>query len=99
MKMHLRNGNGKMNRRKLPGVATASKRLADGSKRKYYYAWRGGPMLKGEDGAPLQPKDPQFVVAYAAAHAERIKPASGSMFSLIAAYKLTTEFTGLTEKT
>jgi hypothetical protein len=29
-KIRLKNGNGKMNRRKLPGVATASKRLADG---------------------------------------------------------------------
>ena len=88
-----------MNRRKLPGVATASKRLADGTRRKYYYAWRGGPMLKADDGTPLAPNDPQFAVAYAAAHAERKKPATGSMFSLIAAYKITTEFTGLTEKT
>jgi hypothetical protein len=88
-----------MHRRKLPGVATASKRLADGTRRKYYYAWRGGPMLKAEDGTPLAPKDPQFVVAYAAAHAERTKPVTGSMFSLIAAYKITTEFTGRAETT
>ena len=47
-----------MNRRKLPGVATASKRLADGTRRKYYYAWRGGPMLKGEDGAKAQEAPP-----------------------------------------
>jgi integrase len=88
-----------MNRRKLPGVATASKRLADGTRRRYFYAWRGGPMLKGEDNTPLLPNDPQFAVAYAAAHAERKKPASGSMFSLIAAYKITTEFTGRAETT
>jgi hypothetical protein len=59
----------------------------------------GGPMLKAEDGTPLAPKDPQFVVAYAAAHAERTKPVTGSMFSLIAAYKITTEFTGRAEAT
>lgn len=88
-----------MNRRKLPGVATASKRLADGTRRKYFYAWRGGPMLKAEDGTPLQPNDPQFVVAYAAAHAERKKPASGNLFSLIAAFKASTEYTGLADKT
>jgi len=88
-----------MNRRKLPGVATASKRLADGTRRKYYYAWRGGPMLKSEDGVPLAPKDPQFSVAYAAAHAERTKPVTGSMFSLIAAYRISTEFTGRAEVT
>lgn len=88
-----------MNRRKLPGVATASKRLADGSRRKYYYAWRGGPMLKAEDGTPLAPKDPAFIVAYTAAHAERKKPATGTMFSLIAAYKIASEFTGRAEVT
>jgi len=88
-----------MKRGKLPGVATASKRLADGTKRKYYYAWRGGPMLKADDGTPLLPKDPQFVVAYAAAHAERKKPAQGTLFSLIAAYKSSTEFTGRAEVT
>jgi hypothetical protein len=38
----------------LPGLATATKTLADGSRRKYFYAWRGGPMLKDEHGTPLQ---------------------------------------------
>jgi hypothetical protein len=42
----------------LPGLATASKTLADGSKQKYFYAWRGGPMLKDADGKPLQIGDP-----------------------------------------
>jgi integrase len=76
-----------------------AKRLADGTRRKYYYAWRGGPLLKADDGAPLAPNDPQFAVAYAAAHAERKKPVSGSMFSLIAAYRISTEFTGRAEST
>ena len=83
----------------LPGLATASKRLADGTKQKYYYAWRGGPMLKDEHGKPLKLGDPQFVVAYSAAHAERKKPATGTMFSLIAAFKASSEFTTLSEKT
>jgi hypothetical protein len=43
--------------------------------------------LKAEDGTPLQPNDPQFVVAYAAAREARRKPATGTLFSLIAAYK------------
>src|ERR1700678_1851675 len=97
--MPSKNGNGNMNRRKLPAVATGSKRLADGTRRKYYYAWRGGPLLKADDGAPLAPNDPQFAVAYAAAHAERKEPVSGSMFSLIAAYRISTEFTGRAEVT
>jgi len=88
-----------MNRRKLPGVACATKRLADGTRRKYFYAWRGGPLLAANDGTPLQPNDPQFHVAYAAAHAERKKPSVGNLFSLVAAFKSSTEFTGLADKT
>jgi hypothetical protein len=38
-------------------------------------------MLKSADGTPLQIGDPAFVVAYAAAHAERKKPAAVSMIS------------------
>jgi integrase len=88
-----------MNRRKLPGVASASKRLADGTHRKYYYAWRGGPLLKAADGTPLEPGDPAFHVAYAAAHAARRKPAAGTLFTLIAAFKASSEFTRLSDST
>jgi integrase len=88
-----------MNRRKLPGVASATKRLADGTRRRYYYAWRGGPMLKAEDGTPLRPGDPAFHIAYTAAHAARRKPATGTLFSLVVVFKASSEFTGLSEKT
>jgi integrase len=89
-----------MNRRKLPGVASATKVLADGTRRKYYYAWRGGPMLKSADGKPLAPSDPEFFTTYTTAHRERKKPASGgTLFSLISAFKASTEFTGLAERT
>jgi hypothetical protein len=36
----------------LKGLNFATKRLADGTLRKYYYAWRGGPLLRGEPGTP-----------------------------------------------
>lgn len=88
-----------MRRGKLPGIATATKRLADGTRRRYFYAWRGGPLLAGEKGEPLQPNDSQFVVAYARAHEQRRKPATGTLFSLIAAFRSSTEFTALAEKT
>lgn len=83
----------------LPGLAVASKRLADGSRRKYFYAWRSGPLLKDADGAPLQLGDPQLVVAYAAAHTGRKKPAQGTLFTLIALYKTTSEFIKRAERT
>jgi integrase len=55
---------------------------------------------KGEDGTPLQPGDPAFHVAYTEAHAARRKPATGTLFSLIAAFKTSSEFTGIrSEKT
>jgi integrase len=42
----------------LKGIDTAVKRLADGSTRSYYYAWRGGPRLNGEPGSA------EFVASY-----------------------------------
>jgi integrase len=87
------------NSKLLPGLASASKTLANGSRQKYFYAWRGGPMLKSDAGVPLQPDDPQFFVVYTAAHADRKRPATGTLFSLIAAYKTSSDFTKLAPRT
>lgn len=84
---------------KWPGVAKTAKKLADGSRREYFYAWRGGPLLKGDDGMPLQPSDPMFVVAYTEAHKARRQPQAGTMFNLIAMFKASSEFTSLADKT
>ena len=86
-------------RKALPGVASATKKLADGTRRKYYYAWRGGPLLKAKDGTPLRPEDPRFFVAYTDAHRARRVPMQGTLFILIALYRSSTEFTSLSEKT
>jgi integrase len=40
----------------------------------------------------MQPRDPMFHVAYAKAHEARKTPAAGAMFSLIAAYKASSDF-------
>lgn len=76
----------------LPGLAIATKRLADGSRRKYCYAWRGGPLLKKPDGTPLQIGDPQIVVAYVNALEARKKPTAETMLSLVSAYKASSDF-------
>lgn len=36
----------------LKGVHTTYKRLADGTVKKYYYAWKGGPRIDAEPGTP-----------------------------------------------
>src|SRR5205085_2814055 len=86
-------------RKHLTGIASATKKLADGSRRRYYYAWRGGPLLKAGDGTPLQPEDPRFFVAYTDAHRARKMPMQGTLFSLIALYRSSAEFTSLADKT
>lgn len=35
----------------LKGIHSSIKKLSDGTKRTYYYAWRGGPRLEGEPGS------------------------------------------------
>jgi hypothetical protein len=36
----------------LKGINSITKRLADGTPRTYWYAWKGGPPLRGEPGTP-----------------------------------------------
>jgi len=47
----------------------------------YYYAWRGGPRLRGEPGSP------EFMASYQAAIENRRTPDTGRFRSLIALYK------------
>lgn len=83
----------------LKGIAKTTKTLADGSKRTYYYAWRGGPLLKTPEGTPLQPTDPEFHVAYTTAHAARKQRPEGNVGSLVQLFRDSAEFKGLAEKT
>jgi integrase len=79
----------------LKGIDTAVKRLADGSTRTYYYAWRGGPRLNGEPGAP------EFVASYNTAIASRPLPSRGgsTVESLVDAYLDSQDFLTLRERT
>lgn len=49
----------------LKGLAKSVKKLASGEKRVYWYAWRGGPLLKGEPGSQ------EFMQSHADALAKR----------------------------
>jgi integrase len=55
----------------------------------YYYAWRGGPRLRGEPGSP------EFIESYSDAHANRIAPDNGRFRSLVMLYKSSTAYKDL----
>lgn len=59
----------------------------------YFYAWRGGPRLKGAPGSP------EFIASYAAALESR-KPADDNrMRALVALYRASPAYTGLADTT
>jgi integrase len=76
------------------GLNFTNKRLADGSTRTYWYAWRGGPLLTGEPGTP------EFEQSWQEAAAQKAKAPEGTLQSLFDYFQTTTEFTnGIEERT
>jgi integrase len=77
-----------MVRVRLKGVASAKRKLPDGSTQTYYYAWRGGPRLMGEPGSP------EFVDSFNKAVAGRASaPAkSGTLAGLIRTYTASSDY-------
>ena len=61
----------------LKGINRTSKKLADGTRVTYFYAWKGGPRLPGKPGSP------EFVEAYNAAIAEKVQQPSGTIQSIL----------------
>src|SRR5437764_1119981 len=53
---------------RLKGINSITKRLANGTTRTYWYAWKGGPPLSGEPGTP------EFIASYNAAVAQKVAP-------------------------
>jgi integrase len=72
---------------RLKGINSKRKRLADGSFKMYWYAWKGGPSLRGEPGTP------EFTASYNEACASKVRPITGVLQSLIDYFQTTTEFT------
>lgn len=77
----------------LKGIHSATKRLADGTKRTYYYAWKRGPRLDGE------PDSQEFLLSYQRAWNSRDTKAEGTMFQLLSEYRNSPEFTSLRDRT
>jgi integrase len=78
---------------RLKGINSITKKLADGTRRTYWYAWKGGPPLRGEPGTP------EFVASYNEAAARKVVPPRGALLSVLQAYQASEDFIGLAEST
>ncbi|WP_298699190.1 site-specific integrase [uncultured Brevundimonas sp.] len=78
-----------MARVRLKGLNQVSKRLADGRRVTYWYAWKGGPRLPGAPGSPA------FMAAYNDAVGQRRAPSTDDLAALVALYRSSPEFQGL----
>ncbi|GEO14437.1 tyrosine-type recombinase/integrase [Microvirga aerophila] len=77
---------------RLKGINPKRKRLADGTFRTYYYAWKGGPRLQGEPGTP------EFIASYHAAVNTRKAPPQGVMLSILQGFQASDDFFSKSER-
>ena len=77
----------------LKGINSHTARLADGTTKTYWYAWKGGPRLQGEPGTP------EFIASYNEAAARKIKTPSGRLLWLLQSYQASEDFRQLAERT
>ena len=71
---------------RLKGLNSITKRLADGTRRTYWYAWKGGPPLRGEPGTP------EFIASYNEAAAQKVAPPNGVLLALLYRFQDSAEF-------
>jgi hypothetical protein len=57
-----------------------------------YWAWKGGPSLRGEPGTP------DFIASYNAAVAARVVPPRGKLLSVLQAYQDSDDFRDLSPR-
>ena len=68
------------------GINSVTKRLADGTRRTYWYAWKGGPPLRGKPGTP------EFIASYNEAAAKKMAPPTGVLLALLFRFQESAEF-------
>lgn len=78
---------------RLKGLNRVTKRLANGKRVVYWYAWKGGPRLEGEPGTP------EFIASFNAAHATRKAPRNSNLAALVGRYRASPEFAQLADTT
>lgn len=77
----------------VKGIHWTPAKLADGTQKIYWYAWKNGPRLHGEYGSP------EFIANYNAAVAQRIPAPEGRLQSLIEGYQKSQKFLARSERT
>src|ERR1039458_3000434 len=70
----------------LKGIHRVERRLANGTIRVHFYAWRGGPKINAEPGTP------GFTQQYNEAHLSVRRPKAGTLITLIANFKASAEY-------
>lgn len=78
---------------RLKGINHVTKQLADGTIKHYWYAWRGGPLLRGEPGTP------EFIASYNEAVARKVKLPEGVLSALVSKFEASPEFDKLAPRT
>lgn len=68
------------------GIHSTKATLADGTKRVYYYAWKGGPRIDAK------PDTPEFIAACTKIIAARQQHAIGALGDIIDDYLVSAEF-------
>ena len=86
------NGRSRKMRIRLKGINSLTKKLADGTVKTYWYAWKGGPRIDAE------PCTPEFIRSYSEAVAGKAKKSMETFISLIDYFKDQSEYTGLGDK-
>ena len=78
---------------RLRGINRVTKRLASGLQQTYWYAWKGGPPLRGEPGTP------EFVASYNEAVSRKVTPPRGTFLNVLAQYQRSEDFRNLADTT
>lgn len=78
---------------RLKGLNSRRKKLADGTFKTYWYAWKGGPRIEGEPGSP------EFMAAFHAAATAKVALPSGLLKSVIMRFEDSAEFGNLAART
>ncbi|QGY01612.1 tyrosine-type recombinase/integrase [Methylobacterium mesophilicum SR1.6/6] len=78
---------------RLKGLNSKRKRLADGTWRTYFYAYKGGPRLKGEPGTP------EFMSCYQEAVSRHSQTAADTLSSVLRRFQASDAFRSLSVAT